>query len=219
MERQRGAWQYHLTGTSAPRPAFIELVTFCREQGIPTVFWNKEDPVHFEDFLESAALFDRVCTTDVNRVPDYVERLGHDRVSVLPFAAQPAIHNPVRSHGRGPSGTSRSAACTSRTSTPSVASRWTCSWAGRSTSRPAWSTGWRSSPAFRAGTRTTSSRSRWRPRRGVLGLRADADRVPRVQGVPQRELDRGLPEHVRPPGLRDHGLRHTRRDDPEPRDR
>ncbi|WP_369818976.1 glycosyltransferase [Oerskovia sp. Root918] len=97
-----GAWQYHLTGTSAPRPAFVELVAYCREQGIPTVFWNKEDPVHFEDFLDAAALFDHVCTTDVDRVPDYVARLGHDRVSVLPFAAQPAIHNPVRSHGRGP---------------------------------------------------------------------------------------------------------------------
>ncbi|RXR26914.1 glycosyltransferase [Oerskovia turbata] len=97
-----GAWQYHLTGPSAPMPEVVELVAYCRERGIPTVFWNKEDPAHFEDFLDTAALFDHVCTTDVHRVPDYVERLGHDRVSVLPFAAQPAIHNPVRSHGRGP---------------------------------------------------------------------------------------------------------------------
>ncbi|MHA7133489.1 glycosyltransferase family protein [Oerskovia turbata] len=98
----RGAWQYHLTGPSAPRAELRDLVSYCREHGIPTVFWNKEDPVHFEDFLDTAALFDRVCTTDVDRVPDYVDRLGHDRVSVLPFAAQPAIHNPVRRHGRGP---------------------------------------------------------------------------------------------------------------------
>lgn len=97
-----GAWQYHLTGPSAPRSELVELVSYCRERGIPTVFWNKEDPVHFEDFLDTAALFDRVCTTDVDRVPDYVDRLGHDRVSILPFAAQPTIHNPVRSHGRGP---------------------------------------------------------------------------------------------------------------------
>ncbi|MGW2092779.1 glycosyltransferase family protein [Promicromonospora sukumoe] len=97
-----GAWQYHLTGTSAPRPAFVELVEACRGAGVPTVFWNKEDPVHFEDFLDTARLFDRVYTTDVDRLPAYVEALGHDRVGVLEFAAQPAIHNPVRLHGRGP---------------------------------------------------------------------------------------------------------------------
>lgn len=98
-----GAWQYHLTGPSAPRPALVELVETCRSLGVPTVFWNKEDPVHFEDFLDASKLFDRVYTTDVDRVPAYVEALGHDRVDVLPFGAQPAIHNPVRPHGRGPS--------------------------------------------------------------------------------------------------------------------
>lgn len=99
-----GAWQYHLTGPTAPRPALVELVAACRERGVPTVFWNKEDPAHFEDFLDAAALFDHVYTTDVGRVEAYRERLGHDRVGVLAFGAQPAIHNPVRAHGHGPSG-------------------------------------------------------------------------------------------------------------------
>ena len=97
-----GAWQYHLTGPTAPRPALVALVAACRERGIPTVFWNKEDPAHFEDFLATATLFDRVYTTDSNKVPEYVERLGHDRVGVLPFGVQPAIHNPIRTHGDGP---------------------------------------------------------------------------------------------------------------------
>jgi spore maturation protein CgeB len=99
-----GAWQYHLTGPTAPRPALVEMLAACRERGIPTVFWNKEDPAHFEDFLDTAALFDRVYTTDSTVVPAYRERLGHDRVGVLPFGAQPAIHNPVRTHGQGPGG-------------------------------------------------------------------------------------------------------------------
>lgn len=97
-----GAWQYHLTGPTAPRSAVVELLGACRDRGIPTVFWNKEDPAHFEDFIETAALFDRVYTTDSTKIPEYVERLGHERVAVLPFGAQPAIHNPVRTHGRGP---------------------------------------------------------------------------------------------------------------------
>lgn len=89
-------WQYQLTGTSGVKEPIKELVAYCREQGIPTVFWNKEDPPHYDDFLECASLFDHVFTTDVNKIPDYHRDLGHDRVSVLPFAAQPAVHNPAR---------------------------------------------------------------------------------------------------------------------------
>nr|WP_098470188.1 glycosyltransferase [Serinibacter salmoneus] len=90
------AWQYQLTGSKAPSAALRELVAHCRDAGVPTVFWNKEDPTHFADFLETARLFDQVFTTDGDRVPEYRQALGHDRVGVLPFAAQPAVHNPIR---------------------------------------------------------------------------------------------------------------------------
>ncbi|QCR52980.1 glycosyltransferase [Brachybacterium sp. SGAir0954] len=92
------AWQYQLTGSAAPSAPLRELVDHCREQGIPTVFWNKEDPPHFEDFLETAKLFDQVFTSDVTLLPRYREELGHEGVAVLPFAAQSAVHNPVRPH-------------------------------------------------------------------------------------------------------------------------
>lgn len=98
-EGNGGTWRYHLVGVTAPRPAIVELTTYCRVNGIPTVFWNKEDPPHFEDFLDTARLFDHVFTTDGEKIPDYVDRLGHDRVHLLPFAAQPAIHNPGRIRG------------------------------------------------------------------------------------------------------------------------
>ncbi|WP_385900251.1 glycosyltransferase [Tessaracoccus sp. O5.2] len=90
------AWQGHLTGTSAPRPAVVELAAEARRRGIPSVFWNKEDPTHFEDFLDTAALFDWVFTTDAECVPAYRERLGHDRVGVIPFAVADRVCNPVR---------------------------------------------------------------------------------------------------------------------------
>ncbi|MEQ7008236.1 methyltransferase domain-containing protein [Actinopolymorpha sp. B17G11] len=78
-----------------PREPLCELVSWCREHGIPTVFWNKEDPPHFYRFLETARLFDQVFTVDADRIPLYQEILGHNRVGVLPFAAQPRIHHPV----------------------------------------------------------------------------------------------------------------------------
>lgn len=90
------SWRYHLVGQSAPRPAVVELVDECRNRGIPTVFWNKEDPPHFHEFKDTAKLFDYVFTTEESLVDAYKEYVGHDNVFVLPFAAQPAVHNPAR---------------------------------------------------------------------------------------------------------------------------
>jgi hypothetical protein len=95
-----GLWRGKLAGPNGPSAEFRELVSWCREQGIATVFWNKEDPPHYDDFLPAARLFDQVFTSDSGRIPQYRADLGHERVSSLPFAAQPAIHNPVRP-GRG----------------------------------------------------------------------------------------------------------------------
>lgn len=96
---REGKWQHkvggiHLTDKGDPAP-LISLVYWCRERGIPTVFWNKEDPVNFEHFIGAARLFDYVFTTDEGSVVRYRRLLSHDRIYVLPFAAQPRIHNPV----------------------------------------------------------------------------------------------------------------------------
>ena len=98
------SWQYHLAGSSAPRPALVELVEYCREHKIPTVFWNKEDPAHYQDFLATAKLFDHVFTTDGACIDDYRKDLGHDRVDLLPFGVQPAIHHPLRITRQEPTG-------------------------------------------------------------------------------------------------------------------
>ncbi|AGS35383.1 hypothetical protein B841_09555 [Corynebacterium maris DSM 45190] len=73
------------------------LVEECRNCGIPTVFWNKEDPVHFKRFAPNAAWFDHVFTTDAAKIPDYLATVGHNNltVSALPFWAEPKIHNPL----------------------------------------------------------------------------------------------------------------------------
>ena len=76
-----------------------ELLRYCRSAGIPSVFWNKEDPAHFDNFIEAAREFDVVFTSDEDCVPVYRGTLGHDRIYVLPFAAQPRLHNPSREEG------------------------------------------------------------------------------------------------------------------------
>lgn len=91
-----GAWQYQLVGQNAPSPQLRELIEQCRQRRIPTVFWNKEDPSHFEDFKDTTALFDVIATTDLNKVADYERLFPAATVIVLPFAAQPVLHNPAR---------------------------------------------------------------------------------------------------------------------------
>lgn len=77
-----------------------DIVAWCRQHEVPTLFWNKEDPVHFETFLNTARLFDHVFTTDLECVPRYKSALGHNRVYFLPFAAQPATNNPIEKYPR-----------------------------------------------------------------------------------------------------------------------
>lgn len=96
-----GSWRLAMTATGAIRDELEELVEWAREHGVPTVFWNKEDPPNYERFIETARWFDHVLTVDADRLPDYRRDLGHDRVGLLPFGAQPRLHNPVlRDHGR-----------------------------------------------------------------------------------------------------------------------
>ncbi len=72
-----------------------ELIAYCRKEGIPTVFWNKEDPPNFDVFIGAARKFDYIFTTDANCIEKYRLSVGHERIFALPFAAQPAIHNPM----------------------------------------------------------------------------------------------------------------------------
>lgn len=99
-----GAWQYQLVGPSAPSLPLRDVIEQCRRRSIPTVFWNKEDPAHFEDFEDTAALFDVIATTDSNKVADYEQDYPAATVIVLPFAAQPVLHNPARNDISQPSG-------------------------------------------------------------------------------------------------------------------
>lgn len=75
--------------------ALPDLVAWCRQRDIPTVFYNKEDPPNFDVFIDAAKQFDYVFTSDSNCIPAYRKHVGHDRVFALPFAAQPRIHNPI----------------------------------------------------------------------------------------------------------------------------
>ncbi len=69
------------------------VVNYAKELGIKTVFWNKEDGIHFDRFISSASLFDYILTVDSNCIIKYKQRIKHDvKVGTLMFAVQPKIH-------------------------------------------------------------------------------------------------------------------------------
>ncbi|ANR61417.1 hypothetical protein C627_02135 [Corynebacterium glutamicum ZL-6] len=75
----------------------FELLDECNQKSIPTVFWNKEDPVHFQRFEKTAARFDHVFTTDANMIQKYRALEGSRNITVSShsFYSQPSVHNPL----------------------------------------------------------------------------------------------------------------------------
>ncbi|MBG6083554.1 glycosyltransferase family protein [Zhihengliuella flava] len=92
-----GAWTRGVGHYSdAESEPLRHLVLACRERLIPTIFWNKEDPVHTDRFIENALLFDVVATTDADCLPTYLQHIGEGVMVIsAPFFAQPRLHHPV----------------------------------------------------------------------------------------------------------------------------
>jgi hypothetical protein len=94
----RRAWKYRIAAYPGHpmrnNRALARMVACARELGIPTVFWNKEDGVHFDRFIDSAGLFEHIFTTDENCIPRYRAAVGPEvTVTTLMFAVQPRFHN------------------------------------------------------------------------------------------------------------------------------
>ncbi len=70
-----------------------KIVEYAKKLAIPTVFWNKEDSVHFERFIDSAKLFDHIFTVDANAIERYRSIVpSTTTVNTLMFAVQPKFH-------------------------------------------------------------------------------------------------------------------------------
>lgn len=92
-----GDWSKKIAYVTDEKHSYIrKLIAFAQKIDIPVVFWNKEDPVHYDHFIHTARLCDYVFTTDQDRVDDYKEACNHENVDVLQFAAQPVNHNPSK---------------------------------------------------------------------------------------------------------------------------
>ncbi|OXS55454.1 spore maturation protein CgeB [Bacillus sp. V-88] len=92
-----GAWEYMIAKyNNQDQSSLHALIQWCNENGVPTSFWNKEDPIHFEKFIHTAKLFDHIFTTDSNMIPEYKKAANKETIYALPFSAEPKLHNPIK---------------------------------------------------------------------------------------------------------------------------
>lgn len=81
------------------RCELLAILDYCRENSIPTIFWNKEDPTSYKNkirsFADTASRFDYIFTSAKECVSQYKDDFGHKHVYPLMFAGQPKLFNPL----------------------------------------------------------------------------------------------------------------------------
>lgn len=89
------SWQNVSKDKSEERYHLYELIKELQKREIPTLFYSKEDPVNYDQFIEIAKKCDYVFTSAEEIIPRYIEAVGHDRVHKLEFGINPHKHNPI----------------------------------------------------------------------------------------------------------------------------
>jgi len=93
------AWKGKIAkyNTQQQSQSLNKLLAYCKKKGIPTVFWNKEDPLNYERFQHNLDGFDVCLTTEKDLVGQYKKQFPNlKHVGVQSFFFQPEIHNPKK---------------------------------------------------------------------------------------------------------------------------
>ena len=90
---QRKKWKYKIASypnfPSRNNKKLVNLVCRAKNKGIPTVFWNKEDGIHFHRFIDSARHFDHILTVDSNCIEKYKSEGDFKSVNTMIFLYSP----------------------------------------------------------------------------------------------------------------------------------
>lgn len=92
-----GNWLYAFTSPNlqhANAQALLSALDTANNRKLPVIFWNKEDPMHYDKFLPIAKKCNVIFTTDSNKVADYKRDIPEAKVEALPFAANIHLCNP-----------------------------------------------------------------------------------------------------------------------------
>lgn len=88
---------YNIDGEN--RKELLRILNYCKDNKIPSIFWNKEDPIHYRtddwSFADTASKFDYIFTSSEESIDSYKKDYNHNNVYSLMFAAQPKLFNPL----------------------------------------------------------------------------------------------------------------------------
>lgn len=93
----RGIWKNRIIRTSNKKidSNLEEIIGYCKSIDIKTVFWNKEDPVYYESFINTAKHFDYIYTTDEKCIRRYRQDTNAQFIKSLSFFTNPFKNNPI----------------------------------------------------------------------------------------------------------------------------
>lgn len=77
------------------RDTVLKIFRTCKEKGIPTIFYSKEDPPNYELFLDFARESDYIFTTAAECIPYYLKDCCRETAASVMFGINPEIHNPI----------------------------------------------------------------------------------------------------------------------------
>lgn len=91
-----GSWDYAFSEYSKKHSSELkQLVEKFKQHGKKCIYYNKEDPTHFNRFYKCAELFDIIITTSYNCVEQY-KKIYPDKIIInKPFLCNPVVHNPI----------------------------------------------------------------------------------------------------------------------------
>lgn len=88
-------WRGIASEDSPLRAVLYRLLDNCRKKKIPTLFYSKEDPLHYSIYLGIARRCDHIFTTAQEMVECYRRDCQNSSVRTLRFGINPQMHNPV----------------------------------------------------------------------------------------------------------------------------
>lgn len=92
----QNSWKYKIASYPGYKKrnnfTLIRLINEAKNRAIPTIFWNKEDGVHFDRFSESAKHFDHILTVDSNSVEKYKLLADFKSVNTMTFPVHQKFH-------------------------------------------------------------------------------------------------------------------------------
>lgn len=93
-----GAWEYAFTSPNLQHQNaqnLLKALSVAKDRNFPIIFWNKEDPMHYDKFLPISSKCDIIFTTDSNKIKDYQRDVPSAKVETLMFAANIRLCNPA----------------------------------------------------------------------------------------------------------------------------